>query len=244
MKYFLFMDESGDHGLININQDFPIFVLCGALISEDNYQKLQEEVNNLKHRIWNSVNVIFHSRDIRKCEKEFVKLFDLEVKKDFINSINDIINRNKFLIISSAVDKKKVIRKYGRLVSDIYELSLSFIIERSIFALDTKNRSDLMLKIILESRGKVEDKNLTEHFQKLLSVGTNYVNSSRLKSYKLEIEFKKKKENCIGLQLADLLAYPIARFILNPERVNPAYEILSQKFYKQGKRNYGLKLFP
>ena len=32
--YLLFLDESGDHGLANIDTNFPVFVLCGILISE------------------------------------------------------------------------------------------------------------------------------------------------------------------------------------------------------------------
>ncbi|MEX2589990.1 MAG: DUF3800 domain-containing protein, partial [Chitinophagales bacterium] len=35
MRYYLFLDESGDHGLKNIDSGFPVFVLCGVLISED-----------------------------------------------------------------------------------------------------------------------------------------------------------------------------------------------------------------
>ncbi len=38
-----------------------------------------------------------------------------------------------------------------------------------------------------------------------------------------------KKENINGLQLADLIAYPIARYIIEPERANPSFEIFKNK---------------
>ncbi len=48
MKYYLFLDESGDHGLKNIDQDFPIFLFCGVLISEDNYALIRNEIYEIK----------------------------------------------------------------------------------------------------------------------------------------------------------------------------------------------------
>ena len=65
--YNLFIDESGDHGLSNLNPDFPIFLLCGIIISSENYEELSCDFNAIKKDIWKSNHVIFHSRDIRKC---------------------------------------------------------------------------------------------------------------------------------------------------------------------------------
>jgi hypothetical protein len=56
--------------------------------------------------------------------------------------------------------------------------------------------------------------------------------------------FKDKQQDISGLQLSDLVAYPIARYVLDPERANPAFDIVKQKFYKQGIKRYGLKVFP
>lgn len=76
MIYNLFIDESGDHGLSNLNPNFPLFLLCGIVISSEEYELLRRDFNAIKQSIWQSENVIFHSRDIRKCEKEFKYLFD------------------------------------------------------------------------------------------------------------------------------------------------------------------------
>ncbi len=81
MRYFLFMDESGDHGLAIVNVGFPIFLLCGVVMAEDKYFAMRDHMNAIKHEIWGSKTVVFHSRDIRKCEKEFQVLFDLNIKK-------------------------------------------------------------------------------------------------------------------------------------------------------------------
>lgn len=243
-KYFLFIDESGDHGLITLDPSFPVFLLCGLLTSEDNYQQIKDSINVLKHRFWNDKEVILHSRDIRKCEKEFQILFDLEIKRQFYLTINEIIQSSKYRIISSAINKAKYIKMYGRLSNDVYELALSFIIERAIFSLDEINNVEKQLVIVIEKRGKKEDRKLAEHFQRLLSRGTTYVSAQRLKEVKTKIVFRDKKENVNGLQLADLVAYPIARYVIDPKRANPAYDILMDKIYNKNGKKYGLKVFP
>ncbi len=244
MNYFLFMDESGDHGLGSIDPHFPVFVLCGALMSEANYKILELKLTEIKKKFWGDKKVIIHSSDIRKCEKEFQILFDLDIKKDFYASINNLITELKYTIISAAINKHKYIQKYGKLSDDVYEISLSFLIERSIFFLDEIIGLNKKLKIIIEKRGKKEDKKLDDHFQKLSSRGTGFVTAERLKNYGLEIEFYNKRDNIAGLQLADLLAYPIARYVIDPQRANPSFDILSKNFYKKGSRLFGLKVFP
>lgn len=244
MKYYLFIDESGDHGLSNIDPDFPVFVLCGILISEIEYQMVNNNIVELKRVFWKEQKVILHSRDIRKCEREFQILFDLEIKKHFYHRLNGIIANSLYTIIASAINKQNHIKQYGRLADDVYEIALSFVIERAVFCLDDVNDPEKVLKIIIEKRGRSEDKKLDEHFQKIQSRGTGYVSSERLKAYQLDIDFKDKKEDINGLQLADLIAYPIARYVIDPERANPSFDVFESKFYTKNKLRHGLKIFP
>ncbi len=244
MDYYLFIDESGDHGLVNLDPNFPVFLLCGVLLSETNYAAIKESFNEIKHRFWDNKTVIFHSRDIRKCEKEFQILFDLDLKQDFYLRLNNVIKKQNYTVFASAIKKDNYIKTYGKLSNDVYELALSFIIERAIFYLDGISDSDKRLHIVIEKRGKVEDKKLDEHFQRLTARGTGFVSADRLKALGMQIIFKHKKENINGLQLADLLAYPIARYVIDSKRANPAFELLAPKFYTKKGRRYGLKIFP
>ncbi len=244
MKYYLFIDESGDHGLTHVNPDFPVFLLCGVLMPAYAYEQLKTNFNQIKGQFWNNKTAIFHSRDIRKCEKEFVILFDQEIKKSFYNQINEALASNEYTVINAAIRKDHYIKKYGRLSDDVYEISLSFIIERAIFYLDALKNSNIELTIYIEKRGKKEDRRLAEHFQKLLARGTNYVDANRLMNYGIEISFKSKRENINGLQLADLIAYPVARFVIDSDRANPAFDLIKPKIYARANKMYGLKIFP
>lgn len=75
--YRLFLDESGDHGLANMDPHFPVFILCGVVMTEAAYEDLDARLNVIKHEFWVDRKVILHSRDIRKCGREFqnVKIY-------------------------------------------------------------------------------------------------------------------------------------------------------------------------
>jgi hypothetical protein len=243
MKYYLFIDESGDHGLKTIDSSFPVFLLCGVLISEEEYSKVNSIVDSTKLKYWNNKNVILHSRDIRKCNNEFKILFDLKIKEQFYIDINNILTGSNYKIICSAIDKISFIKKYGKLEDDVYEIALSFILERTIFCLDEFKNCE-SLEIIIEKRGKKEDAKLSNHLNKLKQVGTFYVDSERIKKYAIKQTFLDKRQNNNGLQISDLLAYPIAKKIIFTEGVHLSYELIKDKFYTKNGRRYGLKVFP
>jgi len=242
-KTYLFIDESGDHGLTKIDTDFPVFILCGVLIKEKDYETVKQAMNILKRSIWDNKEVIFHSRDIRKCEKEFQKLFDLEIKKYFYEELNIIITTSPYKIIASAIQKDRFIEMFGKLQDDVYEVALSFVIEQAIMALNN-TESETNLSIIIEKRGKKEDKQLDDHFQRILGKGTGKLTADEVNNCNPTFTFKNKRENINGLQLADLVAYPIARYVIEPNRANPAFDVLESKIYRTDGGLDGLRIFP
>ncbi len=189
----LFIDESGDHSLNNINSDFPIFALLGLIIEESSYKILINEVNDFKNKYFKTTSVVLHSREIRKCEGVFAILFDLKVKEEFYKDLNSIITNTNFMLVSSAI------------------------------------------------------LTLAKRYNELLYKGSGVVSSGRfVNRYNQELLFKRKSQNDIGLQLADLCAYPIARHVLYPEEPYPAFEIIRSKIRNnRGKvEGFGIKIFP
>jgi hypothetical protein len=243
-RYYLFMDESGNHGLTQINPESSVFLLCGILFHADDYQVFRQKLNDIKLHFWKTTEVIFHSRDIRKCDKEFAILLDYDVKSAFYAMLNQCVSEAKYTIIVSAIRKDEYIKRFGKLSNDVYELSLSFIIERAIFKLDEILQPIKKLDIILEQRGKKEDTKLKEHFQRITARGTGYVSAGRINSYEMTINFRSKIKNVNGLQLADLIAYPCATFVKEPKRPNPSFDVFSDKIYTRNGRKYGFKVYP
>jgi len=243
-KYYVFLDESGDHDLTYVDENFPIFLLSATIFEEGSYNGFVEEINQLKIKYFGTDQVILHSRDIRKCEGAFKILFDLEVKENFYKDLNAILNSTKFRIIGSAINKEEHIKQYGKSAVDPYDISLVFVMERLIHI--TKNDS-VDVSICIEKRGKKEDSMLPQQYNRIVDRGTWYVDSGVFKEKITEFKFNHKYDNIVGLQAADLCAYPVARFIINPKMPNPAFEVLKDKLCKDNRGKilgFGLKVFP
>jgi hypothetical protein len=103
---------------------------------------------------------------------------------------------------------------------------------------------------VAESRGRKEDADFELQFRRI----TQNSHEWELPFFKLamgqitfDLRIASKQVNSIGMQLADLIAHPIGRKILNPEQSNRAYDLLASKLLtseKGGVDGWGLKVFP
>jgi hypothetical protein len=69
--------------------------------------------------------------------------------------------------------------------------------------------------------------------------------SQQGEQYPFDIKFANKKTNSCGLQIADLVAHPIARHVIKPEQPNIAFDVVKKKLL--GFPSYigiGLKYYP
>jgi len=128
--YLIFADESGDHSLTSIDKDYPIFVLAFTIIHKQEYiNNLLPKIQNLKLELWGHEQVIFHERDIRQKEKDFVILNNRERNDYFLKKLSGIISDTNFKIIASIIDKNKLKQKYLT-PHNPYNISLLFCMEK------------------------------------------------------------------------------------------------------------------
>ena len=45
-KFYLFLDECGDQNLANFDPSFPIFSLCGIIVSQEQLDILTEQIKS------------------------------------------------------------------------------------------------------------------------------------------------------------------------------------------------------
>lgn len=126
--------------------------------------------------------------------------------------------------------------------SNPYDLALTFAMERLLPLLENEGQNEVHM--IAEARGKREDNELRLSFLNIVTYGTEFVTAERFKKVKFHLRFKPKIMNVVGTQLADLAAYPIARYVINPSKPLPAYEVVRTRFYKGPGMVRGLKVFP
>lgn len=200
----------------------------------------------LKQQHFQTSDIVLHSRDIRKWQKAFKSLGDVNKRHRFYKDLDQTIEDTDFTIIASAILKNELIDQYGPQANNPYDLSLTFILERLVFYTDRLDCNKV--SVVAESRGKKEDAKLHDQYQIVINNGTKYVSADRFKQRLTDIEFRKKEANVIGTQISDLVAYPLATKIVYPDRENLAFRTIDQKIYRQFPQGdylgYGLKIFP
>ena len=245
-KYYLFIDECGDHNLVKYDPAFPVFTLCGILVSRDNLYSLNNDFKKLKLEIFGNTDIVIHSVDIRKWRDAFIVLKDEALRMKFFNGIERILSQNDAYIIVSCTILKEQLNKFcvrGE-EEDVYGLSLSYLIERSIFCVDNLTYSNPDITIIVERRGKKEDAKLLNYYNGLRNRGTKWITPERLRSRIGRFEFKYKRDNIIGLQIADLIAYPVTQHILHPERPNRSFDAVKHNIFSDNGVLLGQKIIP
>lgn len=170
-------------------------------------------------------------------------MLDPEIKRNFYECIDAILSQSEIYVVVACVIQKEPFIKHFSDQEDVYGLSLSYLIERSIFCVDDISEN-ATIDIIFEKRGKVEDRTLTKFYNQLRVTGTKWVTSERLRAHISGFTSRSKKDNVIGLQVADLIAYPIARKILFPDVPNPAFDIIKNNIFTSHGAMLGLKVIP
>ena len=70
--FIVYVDESGDHGLVSINPQNPVFVLTFCIFEKEAYRTAMVPlVQALKFEFWGHDGVVLHSREIRKSSGDF-----------------------------------------------------------------------------------------------------------------------------------------------------------------------------
>lgn len=241
----MFMDESGDHSLDKIDPSYPMFVLAGCIFDFDYYSNVVEpEINKLKLKHFGKIDVILRSYDIRKQKKEFACLVDMTKRTAFYEDLDKFIKTTDFKIIAAAIRKDKLKNQY-RTPDNPYHLCLRFILERAIMYL---GRTDEKLIFRIESRQTHNDEKLAEVYEGFRNKDQGMFKMDEIQAKLVDLSFNQKSQNIIGMQIADLVAYPIGKWVLDNSKENKAFEIIEKKFHKSYKSssylNYGLKIFP
>ena len=241
----MFLDESGDHSLVKdkIDKTYPMFVLAGCIFDFDYYTKVFEpKVEALKMKHLGKIDVILRSYDIRKQKGDFACLVHKPKREEFYEDLNKLISESEFTIIAGAINKLKHIDKYSN-PENPYELCFRFILERAVMFLGYK--PEVMI-LRAESRETHNDKQLSEVLEKFKLSGNSMIKPEEVKRKLADLSFNQKTQNIAGHQLADLVAYPIGKKVLDKEKENRVFDIIECKLHKKNGVyiNFGLKIFP
>ena len=241
-NHVVYVDESGDHGLESINPTHPVFVLACCIFKKADYaSRATPLIQDFKLRHFGHDIVILHGHEIRKQTPPFTFLQSETKRERFMADLNELITAAPFTLVAAVIDKIKLRQQYVY-PANPYEIALTFCMERIYGFLRDHDDAERLTHVIVERRGKLEDKDLELAFRRICAGANQWGVMNNF-----DITFAEKAINSGGLQLADLVAHPIGRHVLKPDQPNRAYDIVDQKFRRNRdgkKEGWGLKIFP
>lgn len=225
--------------MVNIDPNWPVFVLAGLLVGETYYAKtLVPRVKDIKARYGLPGDAVLHSRSIRRQEGVFGFLSNEQDRQAFYADINSLICGLRVRLYAVVIDKQQLQHHFVYRVNP-YNVSLSQLLSVVCGPPGTPSPNrPFVSRIIAESRGKVEDKDLQAEYQRfrvrgLASYGSPMVQVRRpatvLRVFPERVDFARKSRVVAGLELVDLVAYPVGRAAMTRQWDHPAYRVVATK---------------
>lgn len=240
----LFLDESGDHNLSIIDQQYPLFVLGGVIVDKGYAEEeMTEAVQSFKRRLFGRDDLVLHTADITRNRNGFERMKEPAFRARFYSELNDLMRSLRFMVVACAIRKDAHLSRYGVAALDPYLLSLDILVER--FCMELGNVSGGGL-IVAEKRDPTLDHELDLAWLNLKIQGTRYLQATDIEKRVLGLNLRAKSENLVGLQLADLVVTPIGRYVLG-KPIKEDFEIIREKFRCSVRgvfEGYGLVVLP
>lgn len=230
--YIVFADESGDHGLVSIDPQFPVFALVFCVIAKADYAAtVVPAFQAFKFDIWGHDAVVLHEHDIRKSKGAFTLLLtDPALRAHFYKRLNTLMADAPIRVFASIIDKKALTAKFAKPFNPYDEIALLFCMERLRDHLLRQGQKGRLVHVLFESRGHREDRGLAIEFGRVCANRSNWgYRQADYSQIRFEPVFVNKGANSTGLQLADLVARPIALNFLRPSQANRAYGTIRSK---------------
>lgn len=246
-RYIVYVDESGDHSLTTVDEKYPVFVLAFCIFHKRHYSEaIVPALEKFKFNYFGHDQVVLHEHEIRKEKGAFTFFRNRAEKQAFQVELGEIIERSNFILISCTIDKRHLVNR-GEVDENPYHTALGFCMETLHEFLTEKNQETKKTHVVVECRGKKEDKELELEFRRICD-GNNRPGIEM----PFEVLFSDKKAMSAGLQLADLVARPIGLNTVRHGQENRAFEVLKRKFFCKGGRTavgdqfegVGMKIYP
>ena len=225
-NYIVYVDESGDHSLVSIDQKFPVFALSFCIFAKADYTDcVVPATQRFKFRYWGHDAIVLHEREIRKSIGDFTfPRVERQRREQFIPDLANLINSVPFRVIGAVIRKENLV---GRDVNprNPYAIAMRYCMEELHSFLLERDQQGKLVHIVLEHRGKKENQDLKRELR---------IFANEIGQVDFELRFAKKAANSTGLQFADLTARPMANHIIRPGQRNRAFDAIENKLLKLG----------
>jgi hypothetical protein len=229
-EYIVYVDESGDHALAPLDPHYPIFVLAFCIFEKRHYAALAvPRLAQLKLRYFGHDRVVLHEHDIRKSKGDFRILRRADLRAAFLRDLDALIADVPFTIVASCIRKRAFVEQHGAAFNP-YHVALQAGLAQVYRFLCERDQQRAVTHVVCERRGPREDRALAQEFRRICLGGTGPKPDRGAElGAALRLIMASKTTSICGLQLADLVARPIGRHLLQPDEPGRAHALLEPK---------------
>lgn len=249
----LYIDESGD--TIPISQSGKHYlVLLGAIIDEAEMIAIDKDFRSIKHKYYQEPDIEVKSNFLRYANPDLTQSSPLKLnsrqKYDELEAdIASFLKKIPVDALSVVINKADYWSKYP--AQNPYEVAYMFLLERFQFYLNQSN--SLGICIIDPREGQVEKHymgdELSDLHEKMRRTGRGDGSVWNKTPKVVEKLLFSQSDKTIGIQIADLLSYPIFHIYEYDKKPEEYWRFIDVTLPKLIRRNgkldgYGLKYFP
>lgn len=225
-EYILFADETKK------TPKNPYFCFAGLIIKRCDYEDvLVPKINELKKKYFGKTDIIFHYTDMKYNKRDFTSFRDSTVRNQFWTEFVNIIKTIDFTTIGVYFNQNMMKELYKDSGTRSYDIAYRHLLENYMHFLKEKNGVG---SICIESRTFKENMFLQRNHFDYIEHGSIYYDYKNTYQHLASIGFVVKGDNCIGLQIADIIPARFMR-IINKQSDN----YLLNKTFHEKMYNYG-----
>lgn len=237
-RFRLYIDEVGHHRWAAPDEQEPIrryFGLVGVIVEEtQGRHQLQGALDGLvtthfPEAIKDEDPPVLHLADIRSKKGPFSVLNDPERCRAFHGDMIRFLAQAEFATVTAVVDKSTHFAKDYRARTDPYHYGIEILLERYLGILQMCEATG---DVMAEARSPEADQQLEAEFESLRSDGTRFQSGEAMRRAlsSSRVKIKPKWKRIAGLQLADLVAHPMWRQVLEKQgRLHPDRDSLRNR---------------
>ncbi len=215
MKYRMYIDECGTDDIVSCHLPLHRHLALTGVIMELGHTSAVAtpglDALKLKHfpgRDPDAEPLVLHRSHFLGTKGEFGRLADPALMAAFLGDLAALLTTIQHTVITVVIDKHAMLGKSHWRNKEPYHYCAEVLAEKFVQFLERKSATG---DIFAESRKSDKNKRLQKAFDDVCTNGSQFVSDpkrykDRLDTFK--IEFREKKHNNTGIQIADIYAKP------------------------------------
>ncbi len=222
-EYIFFIDET-----LKTSKN-PYFCMSGICVKRNYYEDIiTQEINSLKKRHFNSTDVVFHYSEMNNKKGIYNIFSDSTIRQNFWNDFVTTIKNLEFTAIGVYFDQSKMSNLYKSKTVKCYNIAFVELLKNYMHYLKNINGIG---SICIESRSLNENAELQHIYYSFIQNGSVYFSQQDFDRHLSSVGFVVKGDNCIGLQIADVLPSALLRKVNGTKDFYNIGEMYHKKLY-------------